>query len=188
MTVSKALECVGWIPGPSVGVKKPLLQLCLSFLPQSRWITVPATAMVTATASPGLATASWASWALTAAEVSAPPHPVGLRVPILQARAEIPASSCLSREGLSGAGPAEPWRGGLQAEPCPGRAIHGTCPGRSGGKGGHREPRVHCGSQSSGHRVLCKSRFPLGGQISVCRASLTCISRECGLSLALGRA
>lgn len=66
--------------------------------------------MVTATASPGLATASWASWALTAAEVSAPPHPGSLRVPILGARAEIAASSCLWGEGLAGASPAEPCR------------------------------------------------------------------------------
>lgn len=164
------------------------MQLCFSFLPQSRWITVPATATAMATASPGLATASWASWALTAAEVRALPHPVGLRVPILRPRAEIRASSRLSQEGLPGACPAEPWRGGLQAEPCPSRVIHDACPGRSGGKGGHREPRVHCRSERSGHGVLCKSRFPLGGPISICQASLTCISSECGLSLALGRA
>lgn len=164
------------------------MQLCFSFLPQSRWIIVPATATAMATASLGLATASWASWALTVAEVRALPHPVGLRVPILRPRAEIPASSRLSREGLPGAGQAEPWRGGLQAEPCPSHVIQDACPGRSGGKGGHRDPRVHCRSKRGGHGVLCKSRFPLGGPISICQASLTCISSEHGLSLALGRA
>lgn len=159
------------------------MQLCLSFLPQSRWITVPATAMVTAIASPGLATASWASWALTAAEVSAPPHPGSLRVPILGARAA-PASGEKGSQGPVLRSPA-----GEVCRQSPVQVVLSTAHARGG-----QEGRAATGNpcplweQEWWPRVLCKSRFPLGGPISVCRASLTCISSECGLSLASGRA
>ena len=52
-------------------------------------------------------------------------------------------------------------QGGLQAEPCPGHVIHGACPGRSGGKGGHREPVSIVGARAVATGSFAKVDFPL---------------------------
>lgn len=129
----------GWIPGPSVWVKKPLFAALFLFSPTESVDNCPSNCYGNGDCISGTCHCFLGFLGPDCGRGESPAPPRGPAGPNPQGKGRNPGQLPPLGRGLPGAGPAGPWRGGLQAEPCPSRVIHCACPGRSGGKGSHRE-------------------------------------------------
>ena len=168
----------GWIPGPSVWVKKPLFAALFLFSPTESVDNCPSNCYGNGDCISGTCHCFLGFLGPDCGRGESPAPPHGPAGPNPQSKGRNPGQlPPLGRRAPRGRS------GGALAGRSASRALSQSCyplcmPG---------EVRRQGQPQETGHGVLCKNRFPLGGPISVCQASLTCISSECGLSLSLGR-